>query len=590
MEPASNRFLCSRTKSLCLSKQAPINHEVLREHSFFKGRDPKLFDSLADGITVMIYLPGQDIIKEGEDGKEMFFLYKGAVDVIAGVGPDEKKVAQLRDGSLFGELAILGDGKRMCTIRASEVSDCRVITAEMFNLVLQRFPAEKKYFVELADKRLGKKADAPAEAGHRFRGAAATLAAVTRMKVLKNKAGNKDEQLAPASEELEGPHPCRERLAAQRAAHAFRKVSGALASLERVRARSTSPQHHPRVQTQPGEGVGHILKKVARIKVLDTSKIKETDNESADDKCPDDVLKEQEAQPMEKSPHHSMASPRSKEGKHTSEASPTSKEGKYSSEEGRSPAYVATEGQSRDMPSPKMTSARSKDQGVRRASNSPEVRGRPENRIVEPSKLAAPDDMPSGFILPCIPGATGSNDRSVSRSPPRLSSKSPRASDDPLCRSRQPRVPRSVDGAKSASASPRRHHHHRRPKADELIPESGRPPAKPTSPSPPSMPTSPRYAFPTPPEGAPRSTVPQRYPSAAQKGILAEVNLGLAHSKSASRLLLIPTLLMSQIPTLEADRATLDRDSPRSPYLALSHPSLDELLSGKASGRDFVRR
>jgi len=82
----------------------------------------------------------------------MYFMYRGEVEVL--IGPDEKRVATLQDGSLFGEMALLGNGKRAATIRAIEVSDCRVIHATAFHTCLKRFPKERKYFDQLAQERL----------------------------------------------------------------------------------------------------------------------------------------------------------------------------------------------------------------------------------------------------------------------------------------------------------------------------------------------------------------------------------------------------------------------------------------------------
>jgi len=145
------RFSAART-SLIQSRAKPISHECLREHAFFKDRDSKLLDLLLESISVEVFLPGSDIITEGDDGECMYFMYRGEVDIL--VGPDQKKVATLRDGSLFGEMALLGNGKRAATIRAAGVCDCRVISAVAFHTCLKRFPAEKIFFHQLARERL----------------------------------------------------------------------------------------------------------------------------------------------------------------------------------------------------------------------------------------------------------------------------------------------------------------------------------------------------------------------------------------------------------------------------------------------------
>merc|ERR1711879_207850 len=90
-------------------------------------------------------------IKEGEHGSQMYFLHRGLVEVL--VDHETRQVAQLASGSVFGELALLGNGKRTSTVRALEVCDCRVINADAFHNALRRFPAERAYFYELAQQR-----------------------------------------------------------------------------------------------------------------------------------------------------------------------------------------------------------------------------------------------------------------------------------------------------------------------------------------------------------------------------------------------------------------------------------------------------
>lgn len=130
----------------------PVSHDSLRATAFFKHRDPEFLDLLLESISFKMFLPGNDIIIEGEIGDAMYFLHRGDVEVL--VGPDQKRVAQLSDGSIFGEMALLGYGARKATIRATSICDCRIIHAAPFNTCLKRFPVEKKYFVQMAKERI----------------------------------------------------------------------------------------------------------------------------------------------------------------------------------------------------------------------------------------------------------------------------------------------------------------------------------------------------------------------------------------------------------------------------------------------------
>lgn len=89
---------------------------------------------------------GAAIIKEGEDGEEMFILYKGTVEIGKNTLAKELyTVVKLsaQDNAFFGELALIDNDKRSATVIAD--TDCEL-------LVLS-----KKHFLEFGDSnnRLG---------------------------------------------------------------------------------------------------------------------------------------------------------------------------------------------------------------------------------------------------------------------------------------------------------------------------------------------------------------------------------------------------------------------------------------------------
>jgi len=84
----------------------------------------------------------------------MYFLNHGIVEVL--VGPNEEKVAELTDGNLFGEMALLGGHRRASTIKAKEFCDCRVVHSRPFASIMKRFPKEQEHFREIYRERVAK--------------------------------------------------------------------------------------------------------------------------------------------------------------------------------------------------------------------------------------------------------------------------------------------------------------------------------------------------------------------------------------------------------------------------------------------------
>ncbi len=71
-------------------------------------RDLKLKRLAGDGV----------VIREGEPGGSFFLLARGQVEVTKRVGDDELVLARLRDGAVFGEMALATDQARTATVRA----------------------------------------------------------------------------------------------------------------------------------------------------------------------------------------------------------------------------------------------------------------------------------------------------------------------------------------------------------------------------------------------------------------------------------------------------------------------------------------
>ncbi len=77
-----------------------------------------LRDMTAD-LRVQTFLPRSTIVRQGTLGETFFLILEGTVEVAA-QRPDGKQslIARLTPGQFFGELAILGDGRRMASVRA----------------------------------------------------------------------------------------------------------------------------------------------------------------------------------------------------------------------------------------------------------------------------------------------------------------------------------------------------------------------------------------------------------------------------------------------------------------------------------------
>lgn len=90
-------------------------------------------------MSSALFQPGQMIFQEGDTTQEAYRILKGRVEIsIAGEGKSVI-LAQLGEGDIFGEMAMVDERPRSASAQALEVTECEVLTAENFNeAVLQR--------------------------------------------------------------------------------------------------------------------------------------------------------------------------------------------------------------------------------------------------------------------------------------------------------------------------------------------------------------------------------------------------------------------------------------------------------------------
>jgi len=90
-------------------------------------------------MSASVFQPGQVIFREGDTSQEAYRIVRGRVEI--SILADGKPVilAQLGEGDIFGEMAMVDERPRSASAQALEVTECEVLTPENFNdLVLQR--------------------------------------------------------------------------------------------------------------------------------------------------------------------------------------------------------------------------------------------------------------------------------------------------------------------------------------------------------------------------------------------------------------------------------------------------------------------
>jgi voltage-gated potassium channel len=114
-----------------------VDPEVLRKVSIFESLSRRELDQLA-GWTFELEIPaGEELTREGRLAHEFFVIEDGAVEV----RQQGDRIAELGTGDFFGEVALLGDGRRSATVTTTTETRLIVMSTSEFRRMERELPA-----------------------------------------------------------------------------------------------------------------------------------------------------------------------------------------------------------------------------------------------------------------------------------------------------------------------------------------------------------------------------------------------------------------------------------------------------------------
>ncbi|KAL7547182.1 hypothetical protein ACHAWF_010502 [Thalassiosira exigua] len=118
--------------------------DVVSHISFFSEIDDLLLGEICMSLRTRIFLPGDMIIFKGDVGKELFIIAKGVVEVLRDDLPANKRRnaprIQLTNGSFFGEIALVMEVRRTCSVQARTVCEVNILQQDAFDAVVRANP------------------------------------------------------------------------------------------------------------------------------------------------------------------------------------------------------------------------------------------------------------------------------------------------------------------------------------------------------------------------------------------------------------------------------------------------------------------
>ncbi len=127
-----------------------VNRDILARIPLFQSADPVCLHKMAMMLRPVFYEAGEDIIRIGETGKQMYFIVRGSVEVFDAAG---KSITTLGEGEYFGEMSLLMSAPRSANIRAASSCNLFVLEKAEFDRVVRDHPHFADTLREQARKR-----------------------------------------------------------------------------------------------------------------------------------------------------------------------------------------------------------------------------------------------------------------------------------------------------------------------------------------------------------------------------------------------------------------------------------------------------
>jgi len=114
--------------------------KVLKKNVLFKHISAKELEDVYDAMFPVEFLPGDDIIKQGDKGDNFYIIDKGEVEIFV----NKKLVATRKSPAFFGELALIYNTPRTADVKAKTEVKLWAIDRDTYRYILMSGTVQKR--------------------------------------------------------------------------------------------------------------------------------------------------------------------------------------------------------------------------------------------------------------------------------------------------------------------------------------------------------------------------------------------------------------------------------------------------------------
>jgi hypothetical protein len=127
-----------------------INHTIIEKVSFLKSASREMLEDIMLALQHRVFVPDERIFRAGDYGDCLYLIHSGQIAILTA---DNKPIATLSQGAVFGEVALISDGPRTATAKATGYCDLYVLPKEDFNRIINAYPDFKDQLQAIVESR-----------------------------------------------------------------------------------------------------------------------------------------------------------------------------------------------------------------------------------------------------------------------------------------------------------------------------------------------------------------------------------------------------------------------------------------------------
>lgn len=118
-----------------------INQSVIERVAFLKAASRELIEDIMLALDHRVFVPGERIFRAGDPGDCLYMIHAGTVDILTSSG---EPIAELNEGAVFGEMALISEGPRNATVICKSYCDLYALPKVEFMRIIQAYPDFKE--------------------------------------------------------------------------------------------------------------------------------------------------------------------------------------------------------------------------------------------------------------------------------------------------------------------------------------------------------------------------------------------------------------------------------------------------------------